>query len=116
MRAIWIDAENGAVKEIELPDGDDGRLGAMQRAVGGLLEAAVDIRQARDHAETVYVDEEGLLKGYAHGFAWEGARVPFYAGNGLVSAYDPGTGETTASRMAVEDVRARVTFVRLVPA
>jgi hypothetical protein len=67
------------------------------------------------HAETLYLDEEGLLKGYAHGFAWAGAHQPYFAGSGLVSAYDPSTGETRASRMAVEDVRARVTFVQLVP-
>jgi hypothetical protein len=115
MRAIWIDAENGEVTEIALPDRADGRLEAMQRAVGGYIEPAVTLAATARHAETLYVDEEGLLKGYARGFAWAGAHQPYFAGSGLVSAHDPETGETRASRMTVEEVRRRVTFVQLLP-
>lgn len=108
MKAIWIDAEHGAITELALPESDAARLPAMQRVVGGYIEAAVDIPITPTHAETLYVDEEGLLKGYAYGFAWAGAPVPYYAGNGLVSAYDPTTGETRATRMTADEVRARV--------
>ncbi|MHB9131514.1 MAG: DUF3846 domain-containing protein [Armatimonadota bacterium] len=112
MRAIWIDAERGEVTEIVLPDREEGRLEAMQRAVGGCIEAALDLPASPRHAESLYVDEEGLLKEYAYGFSWAGALQPYFAGSGLVSSYDPSTGETRATRMAVEEVRARVTFVR----
>jgi len=115
MRAIWIDAERREITEIALPDRGDGRLEAMQRAVGGNIDAAFDLPHSPGHSETLYVDEEGLLKGYSYGFAWTGAPQEFYAGSGLVSAYDPSTGETCASSMAVEKVREHVTFLLFLP-
>ena len=77
MKAIWIDAVNGTVAEIAVPDREEGRLEAMQRAVGGHIEAAFDMPGTRCRMETLYVDDEGLLKRYSYGFAWAGALQPY---------------------------------------
>lgn len=70
-KAIHIDSAARTVRPLDV----DG-LKDMQAAVGGYIEA---VTLADGH--TLYVDEEGLLKGLRTGFLFMGRQ---YMGNGLI--------------------------------
>ncbi len=102
MRAIIIDATAREIREVEI----EGKLEDLQKAVGGYIEWATEL----DNGDNVYVDEEGLLKGYQCFFDI-GAHQPF-AGNAIVVNRDE-DGETAAARSDVEEIRGKVKFMTM---
>jgi hypothetical protein len=98
MKGILIDAVNREVKEVEISGLED-----MQKAVDGYITIGVDFGD-----DTLFVDDEGLLKGPEHFFVYEGAHQPF-AGSGLILGTDQ-DGESVDTTMTVEQVRASVSF------
>ncbi len=104
MRAIVIDAVNRVVREEEFPDGEGASLAFMQKAVGGYIELATEL----DNGDTVFVNEEGLLKGPQYFFDI-GAHQAF-AGNGVILNVDQ-DGNSISAVSPVEDIRASVTFM-----
>lgn len=108
MRAIKIDVHNRVVREIELHSDDELCLRDMQHAVGGHIEKVTIL----DNNDTLFVDEEGLLKG-PHAdqfFTFEGYPEPL-CGNGLIAGWRPEDGETIAAKSPLEEIQKRVTFV-----
>ena len=75
-RAIFIDSPRRTISEVEIDSLDD-----MQKLIGGYIEVAF----AWPNGDTLYVDEEGLLKVQDYFFALPGERPdqPF-AGNGVI--------------------------------
>ena len=102
MRAIKITAETGAIEEIEI----DG-LADMQAAVGGYLEAACD---TPDGKNTLYVDEEGLMKENEHFILYCHGHAP-YAGNGLFCGFNSRSGKTVDCKMSLDEVKKDVRFI-----
>ena len=76
-----------------------GTLEDYQRAVGGNIEAATIFK----NGDTVYVDEEGLFKGYSRWFAIRGVTHQCFAGNGIVGGVDA-QGESTDVKTPMRDL------------
>jgi len=87
----------------EYISGDD-TLTYMQKAVGGYIEAAFSPNEKND----IFVDEEGLLKGYDDFFTYDGAHQPF-AGNGIVTGVND-DGDTISTSLTLEEVTKKVKF------
>ena len=62
-----------------------------------------------EEEDTLYVDDEGLLKSPFDFFMYEGYPQPL-AGNGLVMGTND-EGESIAPKMSLEDLKSRVTFL-----
>jgi hypothetical protein len=110
MNVILIDAINHSVSAQIIEDGKF--LAGAYRLIGcDMIEFAHDIEHGNPPvADTIYVDEEGLLKACDHFFYYKGAHAPF-AGNGLVVGFDPETGESNGTNMTVDQVRNAVRFL-----
>ena len=102
MRAILINSYTQKVTEIEL--GED-TLVELQRHVSGYIEVATDL----PNGDTIFVDEEGLMKGPTNFFTYRGAHQPF-AGNGVVVGIDKG-GNTAAAKTSLKTVLENVNFL-----
>lgn len=101
MNAILIDSKNRIVTKIEI------------------TEDIKDIQQALDcqifttgtyleNGDVVFVDDEGLINGTDHFFAYSGAHQPF-AGNGLIVGTGP-EGETVDCEVSLLEVASKVKF------
>ena len=106
MRAIVIDAENQEILEADVHKGDT--LKFMQQIVDGLIQPAVDLERSGG-ADTVYVNEEGLFKGFDYAFSFEGAHQSHFVGNGVIMGCDYSTGATVGTQLTLDEVRDRVT-------
>lgn len=73
-KAIHINAKEQKIEQIEILTLKD-----MQKSVGGLIEP---VPVEDPNGDRLYVDEEGLFKGYNYGFILDGRE---YTGNGLIS-------------------------------
>ena len=60
-------------------------------------------------SDTLYVDEEGLLKDQKFFFEVKGAHQPF-AGNGFIAGCDIETGDSADVKMTLDEVKSLVTF------
>jgi hypothetical protein len=101
MRAILINPFAKTVSEVEF-DGN-------WRSISAWLDCEIFtiIRLAR--YETLFIDDEGLLTDKPQAFfAWQGYPQPL-AGRGLILGEDD-EGETVATDLTIDEVRARVTF------
>lgn len=102
-RGILIDVRKREVREVVI--GDD------YTDIYVPLEAdmfeCVDIEEPN----TIYVDEEGLLKLTATSmfFTYKGAHQPF-AGNGFILGVDYETGDSIDTTLTVEEVKQKVGF------
>jgi hypothetical protein len=65
-----------------------------------------------EQGDTIFIDDEGLLKPLEWFFAFKGARQPF-AGMGLVLGSN-GDGDTVSARITLEALKARVLHLRIV--
>ena len=78
MRAIFIDATNRTVEEIDF----EGDFRAIQEKIGVRCFDCIELNEQRD---TLYVDDEGLLNGTQEFFYVDGkGYCQTFAGNGLV--------------------------------
>lgn len=101
MRAILIDPKARTIAEIDVEDGDgDVRLEALQRFVGGHIEAAYV------EGACVFVNEEGLFEPEPSFFYWEPHTL---AGPAVVVSAETGPeGETLACTLTLDEVAAAV--------
>lgn len=109
MRGILICPGTAEIIEVEVPKGE-GQLQAIYDLLGvDLITCVAYSEDCRE--ETVYVDDEGLLKD-PHLFF----KVPFVeghqwlAGRGLILGTNFETGESISSALPLERVRREVTF------
>lgn len=115
MRAIYVDAEKREVREVELEHGhrrDVAGRGAhlrdLQRLVGGFITIALVL----GNGDTLYVDDEGLLKSPENFFYIAATGQPF-AGNGVLVGPATRGGYDSAALSTLDAVRAAVTFIDL---
>ena len=101
MKAIFVNAEDQTVTETEINGWEE-----IAPAIGADLFATVDISPT----ETVFVDDEGLLKNPSHFIMFEGYPQPL-AGNGLILGLNRDNGEEVSTKLTVEEVKAQVTFL-----
>jgi hypothetical protein len=99
-KAIKIDAVNRTVTEVEINDWQD-----IAPAIGADLFTCVDL----GGGETLYVDDEGLLKNPEHFMMIGGYPEPI-AGSGLILGTDE-MGESKDTELTVELVRDGVHFI-----
>jgi hypothetical protein len=104
MKAILIDVEKREVREVEIGDGID----PIYEQLKCDCFTCVDI----DDRNTVYVDDEGLLKVNRNSvfFQYDDGEIPL-VGNGLILGTDYETGESIDTNLNVEDVRKTVKFL-----
>jgi hypothetical protein len=102
-KCILIDVKNETIGEIFIGEG----IQPIYETVGCEMFECVDV----DDVNTIYVDEEGLLK-LNHDtkfFTIEGGHQPF-AGNGLVMGTDMETGESIDTTLSVEYLKEKIKF------
>lgn len=104
VKAIIIDSTKKEIREEQISTEGDG-LPALQKVVGGYIELAFQVK-----SDVLYVDEEGLLKGYRFGFTYEGAPQRVYVGSAVVSGVTRG-GAIKDCTLTVEQVKEKVRFV-----
>lgn len=105
MKAIFIDAENQEVKEVEINESSD-VVKQYQKLVGGYVRP-----MPRFHDENMLlVDEDGNMKNYSYGFLYEehGGVV----GNGLIIGTNFSTGKERNTSLTAEEVKKNVRFLR----
>jgi len=107
IRAIIIDAKNQRVVETSFPDSD------IRHIYGAGKFSCVALAHMFPNRDTVYVDDEGLLKPVRYGFTLEGAHQDFFAGNGVLLGSDR-QGETVDAKTPIEDVIRSVGFSRII--
>jgi len=100
MKAILINAILQTITEIEIDSWRD-----ISPALGCGCFTTVRV----DKDNTLFVDDEGLLKQTNHFFAIEGYSGKL-AGNGLFQG-DDGFGDSVDTTLTVEEVARRVTFL-----
>jgi hypothetical protein len=89
---------NAKEKKVEVKEAKT--LEEMQALVGGYIERVAYIKGLG--ASSLTVDEEGLMKGYDHGFTMDGHQ---FMGNGFI-----GTLGKSDVKVTVEQVTPRIVF------
>lgn len=104
MKAIFIDAENREVTEVEIEN--------SLKAYYALLDCdMIEAATYLPNEDCIYVDEEGLYSGKDSFFTIEGGHQPFI-GSGLVVGTSE-DGETVSASTTLEEVKAKVKFLSL---
>lgn len=108
MHAFLIDATSATITRVTLPDQGD-RLPPIYRLIGCETITAVPF----DYADTIYVDDEALLKSPAHHlFAAAGYPQPI-VGNGLVVG-TTSNGADAPPRVSLARLQRRIRFIERV--
>ena len=120
MRGILINAYKKTVTEVELPDATGQWLDKVYELLSqdmptgkcDMIEVGWRIprQDSKSKEDTIYVDEEGLLKPSDHFFYFEGAHQPF-AGSGLICGSDNRTGKACGAEMDILSVLSKVRFL-----
>lgn len=104
IKGILIDAVNREIREVEVEG-----LAGLQGAVGGLIAIGHSFTDVNDmETDTIFVDDEGLLKGPKHFFVVEGAYQPF-AGSGIVVGVSE-EGDSTSTTQTLDMIKSKVVF------
>ena len=102
MKAILIDVKNQEIKEVE----HDNTL----QNIYDLIDCRVFDVVRIDDVNSIFVDDEGILKDNLY-FEYSGSgRVFQLAGNGLILGVDD-EGDSTSPTLTVEDVEGKVRFL-----
>lgn len=104
MKALLIDSKNRMVKQIEI--GED--FTEISKAIGCDVFAAPHILKNND---TMYVDDEGLLKDPQHFFLLDTYPQPI-AGNGLILGCDH-EGDSIDAKTSLTELADRIKFMDL---
>lgn len=107
MHALLIDPANKAVTVVNLPDAGDNLPTIYKHLQCERFDAV-----ALSNGDTIYVDDEGLLKAPLHFFAVRGAPQP-YAGRGLVVGVDE-RGRSVAPATSLQHLTDNVKFIELI--
>lgn len=102
-KAIVIDVNKKEVYETELDEG-------LQPIYNALECETFDCPFALPNSDTLYVDDEGLLKESRVGFHLKGAPQD-YVGNGLLLGTNYETGESVDVKTSLEWVKENVIFI-----
>lgn len=105
-KVILIDAENREVREVEVADHTFKSYYPLVKT--DMLQSGF-VNDSWFVGNTLYVDEEGLLKNPNDFFKISGGYQAF-AGNGLIAGFNSHTGENLDSQLTVEEVRKHVRF------
>ena len=103
-RFVVIDAKNKKITVEERPKKES--LEFMQGCVGGYIERGMDL----ENGDELFIDEEGLFKGYDFGFSINGSR---FVGSGVLSASTK-TGDTASAKSEVQSLQSEVEFFSIV--
>lgn len=106
MQAFLIDPANKAITTVELPDTGD-KLPAIYKH----LQCETFDAMYLPNGDSLYIDDEGLLKPQMHFFAVRGAPQP-YAGRGLVVGINA-QGRSVSPSITLQQLTANVKFVEL---
>jgi hypothetical protein len=104
MKALLIDSKNKVVKQIEIGE----HFTEISKAIDCETFSAPHIMQDND---TLYCDDEGLLKNPQHFFLLDSYPQPI-AGNGLILGCDD-EGESVDASISLEELSSRITFMNL---
>lgn len=107
MQALLIDPANQTITTVELPDTGD-KLPAMNEHLQCDMFDVVTL----PNGDTVYVDDEGLLKPLQHFFAVRGMPEPL-AGRGLVVGTD-NRGRSVTPTISLQELTEHVKFIELI--
>lgn len=107
MQALLIDPANQTVTTVELPDTGDKLPAIYKHLQCDTFDAAT-----LPNGDTVYVDDEGLLKPLQHFFAVRGMPEPF-AGRGLVVGTD-NRGRSITPTISLQELTEHVKFIELI--
>lgn len=102
MKAYLIDSQNKTVSEVEY----DGTIDCIYRH---LDVGTFDVVQLDDNGDSVFVDDEGLLKDPYYFFEVQGVSFPL-AGRGLVLGTDD-EGDSVEPVMSLDSLKERVSFL-----
>ena len=102
-KCILIDVENETIEEVIIGEGI--------QPIYDVLKCELFECVYIDDVNSIYVDEEGLLKLTMDTkfFSIEGGYQP-YAGNGLIMGTDFNTGESIDTTLTLEEVKSKVKF------
>lgn len=100
MRAIKVDAFERTITEVQV----DG-LKDMQAAVDGYIQIALEL----PNGDTIFVNEEGLLKGWDAWIYYEGQMQP-WIGSAIIVGHD-GEGESIDAKSTVEEIKNNIRFL-----
>lgn len=104
-RAIIIDSK---LRQVRLYDNTG--LKSLQAAVGGHIVTA----HILPNGDTLFVDDDGLLKYYDTGFSYSGAHQLF-VGNGVIVGPPDEHGDDTHAKSGIAEVEESVMFFRCDP-
>lgn len=104
MRGLLIDPKAYTIQEIQLAAKGD-HLPEIYRH----LQCRTFDCAALDNRDTLYIDDEGLLKANPYHFIIEGCLEPF-AGRGLILG-TTNTGHSTDAHAALDTIKQRITFL-----
>lgn len=107
MRAFLIDPARRSVEELDFR----GNYKQIQRLLSYTEEPVLFTIIEVDYGDTLFLDDEGLLKKDLHAFHWKGYPNPL-AGKGLLLG-TTGDGNSGPTRMTLEDVQSRVVWTDL---
>lgn len=106
MRALWIKPAEQVVELVDFEGGADG----IRKLIGGWLELGKLWPRTGD---TLYVDEEGKLKGLRFGFTLPGVVDDVFVGNAAVVGREIGEGDETMDPViTVEQLLSQIAWVR----
>lgn len=112
VRAIRIDPFAQTVEEVQHNAADYtaiyDQLSVPDHKVSCFTIVGID---ERENGDSIFVDDEGLLKGNTHFFQWQGYAQPL-AGCGLILGCD-NAGDSVACSISLEEARAKVSFLGL---
>ena len=101
---LHIDAENNTIKEVKFSGTSD-----IHRLIGGYLELAY----CWENGDTLYVDEEGLLKNPKFFFSITERDDQMFAGNGLIVGKEIGdTSNTKPPTINIRQLAPKINFYR----
>ena len=102
MKAILIDVKTQEIKEVE----HDGEI----QNIYNLIDCRAFDLVRIDDVNSIFVDDEGILKDNLY-FEYSGSENVFkLAGNGLILGVDD-KGESISPTLTVEDVKGKVNFL-----
>jgi hypothetical protein len=104
MKALLIDSKNKVVKQIEIGE----HFTEISKAIDCDVFAAPHILENED---TMYCDDEGLLKNPQHFFLLDTYPQPI-AGNGLILGCDD-EGDSIDVKTTLDELISRVTFMNI---
>lgn len=115
MKAIFIDAANRSVREVELPNPKEVGYSAYNREIYKLLGEGterMELAVRLPNNDVIFVDEEGIFNPKSGGFSFNGSHT--FMGNGIVCG-GTNEGASASVKAIIEDIRAKIRFAIMVP-